>query len=115
MSNPVPAPKTVVDEKSLHAVQKQAEKESVVHEQELDEENRPKSVGGLSPDVNVTVEFAGAPGVEIRVKPEDLPENDRPKTSTKPAEGPRSGEPSVKVVAAPEKKQPKPASRASGK
>jgi len=109
------SPKTVVDEKSLKAVQKEAEEETVRHEQELDEEHRPKSVGGLSPDVNVTVEWTGEPKAEIRVKPEDLPEEHRPKTSTKPAEGPHSGEPSVKVVAAPEKPHAKPASRASGK
>jgi hypothetical protein len=109
------APKTIVDEKSLKAVQKEAEGETVRHEQELDEEHRPKSVGGLSPDVNVTVEFSGAPGVELRVKPEDLPEEHRPKTSTKPAVGPHSGEPSVKVVAAPEKKAPKAATHAEGK
>ena len=115
MSAPVPAPKAVVDEKSLSAVQKEAEREARVHEQELDEQNRPKSVGDLSPDVNVTVEFTGAPGVELRVKPEDLPEEYRPRTSTKPMVGPPSGEPSVKVVAAPEKKAPKPASRAEGK
>lgn len=115
MSSPIPAPKTVVDDKSLKAVQKEAEEESRAHEQELDEEHRPRSVGDVSPDVNVTVEWTGAPGVELRVKPEDLPEEYRPKTSTKPAVGPRSGEPSVKVVAAPEKKAPKPASRAEGK
>lgn len=115
MSDPTPAPKSVVDDKSLAAVQKEAEKETVRHEQELDEEHRPKSVGGLSPDVNVTVEWDGEPKAEIRVKPEDLPEEHRPKTSTKPAVGPHSGEPSVKVVAAPHKNAPKAASRAEGK
>ena len=115
MTGPIPAPKTVVDDKSLKAVQKEAEEESLVHEQEVDDENRPKSVGNNKPEHSVTVEFTGAPGVELRVKPEDLPEEHRPKTSTKPAVGPHSGEPSVKVVAAPEKKAPKPASRASGK
>jgi hypothetical protein len=109
------APKTVVDDKSLKAVQKEAEDEAVRHEQELDDEHQPKSVGGLKPEVGVTVEFAGAPGVELRVKPSDLPEEHRPKTSTKPAEGLHSSEPSVKVVAAPEKPMAKPASRASGK
>lgn len=109
------SPKTVVDEKSLKAVQKEAEEETVRHEQELDEEHRPKSVGGLSPDVNVTVEWDGEPKAEIRVKPEDLPEEHRPKTSTKPAVGPHSGEPSVKVVAAPERPKAKAVSRAEGK
>lgn len=109
------APKSVVDDKSLAAVQKEAEKEALSHEQELDDQNRPKSVGGVKPEVGVTVEWAGAPGVEIRVKPEDLPENDRPKTSTDTGPIPPRKEPSVKVVASPAKQSPKSASRASGK
>lgn len=109
------APKSVVDDKSLVAVQKEAEHEALIHEQELDEQNRPKSVGGLKPEVGVTVEWAGKPGVEVRVKPDGLDEDNRPKTSTDTGPIAPRTEPSVKVVASPAKKQPKAASRASGK
>ena len=108
-------PKSIVDDKSFKEAAKAAEEETVRHEQEVDEENRPKSVGGLKPEVGVTVEWTGAPGVEIRVKPEDLDEDNRPKTSTDTGPIPPRDGPSVKVVAAPEKPHAKPASRASGK
>jgi hypothetical protein len=110
-----PAPKTVVDDKTLKATYKAADEEAVVHEQEIDEENHAKSVGGLKPENCVTVEFAGAPGVELRVKPEDLDEESRPKTSTDTGPISPRREPSVKVVSAPEKSDAKPASRACGK
>jgi phage tail sheath gpL-like len=109
-----PTPKTVVDDKSAAAVAKAAAKETVVHEQTI-EDGVVVSTGAVSAEVGVTVEFTGAPGVEIRVRPEDLPEESRPKTSTDTGPIPLREGPSVKVVGAPSSDGPQPASTAEGK